>query len=231
MSLVLSAAPFDNENTYTQQIKKKGPSHNKTQKKMPAHKIVDQDKVNNVLQSIHNTSNDMDDDMEMGDFHPPAQPISSGVEKTLDVKENPNMKYPAGSSANAEENNDPQLDMHDVDSNYKSQNEVDEYYKQYVPNYHADMKNQMQKQNPHGDGNGVNRPYYSHYQPQHMPSVTGGSDSSVLLEKLNYMIHLLEEQQEEKSNSVAEEVILYSFLGIFVIFLVDSFTRVGKYKR
>lgn len=197
---------------------------------MPAHKIVDQDKVNNVLQSIHNTSNDMDDDMEMGDFQPPAQPVSSGVEKTIDVKENPNMKYPLGSSADAEENNDPGLEMHAVDSNYKSQNEVEEYYKQYVPNYHADMKNQMEKQPSHG-GSGVNRPYYSHYQPQAMPSAAGGSDSNALLEKLNYMIHLLEEQQEEKSNSVAEEVILYSFLGIFVIFLVDSFTRVGKYKR
>ena len=53
----------------------------------------------------------------------------------------------------------------------------------------------------------------------------------ILLEKLNYMIHLLEEQQDEKVGSVTEEVILYSFLGIFIIFLVDSFTKVGKYKR
>jgi hypothetical protein len=58
-----------------------------------------------------------------------------------------------------------------------------------------------------------------------------GVDPNVLLEKLNYMIHLLEEQQDEKVGSVTEEVILYSFLGIFIIFLVDSFTKVGKYKR
>ena len=45
------------------------------------------------------------------------------------------------------------------------------------------------------------------------------------------MIHLLEEQQDERLGSVTEEVILYSFLGIFVIFLADSFTRIGKYKR
>ena len=60
---------------------------------------------------------------------------------------------------------------------------------------------------------------------------TTGVDPNVLLEKLNYMIHLLEEQQDEKIGSVTEEVILYSFLGIFIIFLVDSFTKVGKYKR
>jgi hypothetical protein len=51
------------------------------------------------------------------------------------------------------------------------------------------------------------------------------------MEKINYMIHLLEEQQDEKSGSVTEEVILYSFLGIFIIFIVDSFYYVGKYTR
>jgi len=52
-----------------------------------------------------------------------------------------------------------------------------------------------------------------------------------LIEKINYMIHLLEEQRDEKTGQVTEEVILYSFLGIFMIFIVDSFARVGKYHR
>jgi len=52
-----------------------------------------------------------------------------------------------------------------------------------------------------------------------------------LLEKINYMIHLLEEQQVEKSSNITEEFILYTFLGIFVIFVVDSFSRSGKYIR
>ena len=52
-----------------------------------------------------------------------------------------------------------------------------------------------------------------------------------LLKKLDYMIHLLEEQHEEKTGHVAEEVVLYSFLGVFVIFIVDSFARAGKYVR
>ena len=45
------------------------------------------------------------------------------------------------------------------------------------------------------------------------------------------MINLLEEQKDEKTNNVTEEVVLYSFLGIFIIFVVDSFARVGKYVR
>ena len=48
---------------------------------------------------------------------------------------------------------------------------------------------------------------------------------------MNYMIHLLEDQQGRKTDNVTEEIILYSFLGIFTIFVVDSFARVGKYVR
>jgi hypothetical protein len=52
-----------------------------------------------------------------------------------------------------------------------------------------------------------------------------------LMEKLNYMIHMLEQQQHEKTENITEEFILYSFLGIFVIYIVDSFSRTGKYIR
>jgi hypothetical protein len=51
------------------------------------------------------------------------------------------------------------------------------------------------------------------------------------MQKLNYMINLLEQQQDERTNNVTEEVVLYSFLGIFIIFIVDSFACVGKYVR
>jgi hypothetical protein len=57
------------------------------------------------------------------------------------------------------------------------------------------------------------------------------SNQDILIEKLNYMIHLLEEQQDERTNTVTEEVVLYSFLGVFIIFIVDAFSRVGKYTR
>ncbi len=45
------------------------------------------------------------------------------------------------------------------------------------------------------------------------------------------MIHLLEETHDEQTNNVMEEVILYSFLGIFIIFLIDNFIKVGRYVR
>ena len=52
-----------------------------------------------------------------------------------------------------------------------------------------------------------------------------------LIDKLNYMILLLEEQRDFKQNSVTEELILYLFLGIFIIFIIDSFARASKYVR
>jgi len=67
-------------------------------------------------------------------------------------------------------------------------------------------------------------PYYTQ-----MSQKTGNKDQ--LLEKLNYMILLLEEQKDEKTGHVVEELILYSFLGVFMIFIVDSFARAGKYTR
>ena len=78
-----------------------------------------------------------------------------------------------------------------------------DYYKQYVP-------------------------YYTQMQGAQEDVHT---DKDALMTKLNYMIHLLEEQQDEKTDNVTEELVLYLFLGVFVIFVVDSFARAGKYTR
>ena len=79
--------------------------------------------------------------------------------------------------------------------------------------------------------------YYNQYVPamNNQPQVNNtpvmSSASNELIEKLNYMIHLLEEQHDEKVNNITEEIVLYSFLGVFVIFIIDSFVKVGKYIR
>jgi hypothetical protein len=52
-----------------------------------------------------------------------------------------------------------------------------------------------------------------------------------LVEKLDYITRLLEDARDEKTGYVTEEIILYLFLGIFVIFLVDTFVKNGKYSR
>ena len=82
----------------------------------------------------------------------------------------------------------------------------------------------------------------SHYNVAYMPptnSVRMQADNTMssapldtkLMEKINYMIHLLEQQHNEKTSNITEEFILYTFLGVFIIFIVDSFARAGKYIR
>ena len=80
---------------------------------------------------------------------------------------------------------------------------------------------------PVQNGQGGSAPYYARM------GLGGGNvlGDSKLLEKINYMIHLLEEQQAEKTSNITEEFILYTFLGVFIIFIVDSFARAGKYTR
>jgi hypothetical protein len=73
-------------------------------------------------------------------------------------------------------------------------------------------------------------PETAQYYGKNLPASIG-SDDRRLMEKINYMIHLLEEQQMEKTNNVMEEFVLYSLLGVFVIYVVDSFSRSGKYMR
>ena len=71
------------------------------------------------------------------------------------------------------------------------------------------------------------------YQPEYsVPNHTGkqpvGQNNDILLEKLNYMIYLLEQQQNEKTDNVMEEFILYCFLGVFIIYVIDGFARSGN---
>lgn len=72
-----------------------------------------------------------------------------------------------------------------------------------------------------------NVPYFT--QPNGYVSQDGSTD--IMINKLNLLIKLLEEQRNEKTVYVNEEIILYAFLGIFIIFIVDSFARSGKYTR
>ena len=69
-----------------------------------------------------------------------------------------------------------------------------------------------------------NKPYYANM------GISTGMDNK-LMERINYMVHLLEEQQHEKTANVTEEFLLYTFLGVFVIYVVDTFSKNGKYVR
>ena len=51
------------------------------------------------------------------------------------------------------------------------------------------------------------------------------------IDKLNHIIFMLEKQQDDKTDTVVEELILYLFLGFFIIYIIDTFFKAGKYVR
>jgi hypothetical protein len=75
----------------------------------------------------------------------------------------------------------------------------------------------------------ISKPYYANMGLGN--STSGGGGDNKLMEKMNYLIRMMEEQGHEKTNNITEEFILYTFLGVFIIFVVDSFSKVGKYTR
>jgi len=115
---------------------------------------------------------------------------------------------------NPDSHSDDDLDLRDLNTAHMTEQASEEYYKQFIPTYRSQQQQQQ-------------LPPLQSAQPTHGYN---GPNSNIIT-KLNYMIHLLEEQKDERTNNVTEEVVLYSFLGIFVIFIVDSFVRVGKYVR
>ena len=57
------------------------------------------------------------------------------------------------------------------------------------------------------------------------------SVDSILVNKIDKLMEMLEEQSEIKTTKKNEEIVLYCFLGIFTIYVLDSFASIGKYSR
>lgn len=223
--LAMSAETINNEvDQYESPINRKRQTHTKTQKYRQPSSDFNPQKVNSVLQSIHNNINDDDD---LGNYNPkgsavtakhsdnfkpmnpfefPAKPISMGGERKQE-----NMSTMEDNNLVPQPSDNENLKLQELQSAYLNDAQVRDYYRRLVPTYNkTDTSN----------ANANTKSYYSN-----------NDSNQVIVEKLNYMINLLEEQQDYKTGSVMEEVVLYSFLGVFIIFVIDSFTKVGKYKR
>ena len=237
--LAMSAAPIgSNNNQYSETpINKKRQNHTKTQKFRHPPSEFNSQKVNSVLESIHNST--PDDDNELGNysgngtqvnarhsesFKPlnpldsqyfPEKPVSVGGERTKKQEGMSNIDQ--GLIPQPVDNDD--LKLQELQSAFMNNAQVRDYYRKLVPNYPTQPKSEY------------NKNYYQPSQGQGQETSYSNDSNQVLIEKLNYMINLLEEQQDQKTGSVTEEVVLYSFLGVFIIFVVDSFAKVGKYVR
>ena len=223
MSFTFNAGLVDDNNDSESYLKNK--RHTRTQKNYPTQKEnFDKEKVGSVLEKIHNTQKNDDDSHNLGDFNqdfnPPPPPTIAKEPMTNMTNQNDLMFRTLGRAPQPTYQNKDNLDLNDY-SNYGDSKTVEDYYKKVIPGFNA--SNQNFQNNP------TNKLY--HKMSYDVPMNNAEPNQEILLKKLNYMISLLEDQQDEKTNNVTEEVILYSFLGIFIIFIVDSFAKVGKYVR
>jgi hypothetical protein len=158
-------------------------------------------KIEAMVRKIHDDENEDD----LSEFSPLGPPSSAGMER-LDSE---GMEQGLEERLNAQQNPPNSYESQQTNGNIQESftqlpsEYAKQYYQQYVP-------------------------YFNQMSDDLSPN---GANKDELLNKLNQIIYLLEEQQDEKTGHVTEELILYSFLGIFIIFIVDSFARVGKYVR
>ncbi len=178
------------------------------------------------VQDLLNKMNIDNDGDRLANFNPPPAPI-------LNVKK-PDM---SGKSSSGELNPSELLPKNDFSNSSPPEFKQNGNGNQYVAPYTysapvSNMGNYGNYKNAYDPSNIAPKPYYAKMGiGASSLNASGGLADDKLMEKINYMIHLLEEQQNEKTNHITEEFVLYTFLGIFMIYVVDSFSRSGKYVR
>ena len=238
MSLAIYASPFTNTETRKRQssIKRskknveednedneilsvsehmQNPSNNKLQKPQTIEDMqtLSNERTTRVNDLLNQMSSITDDNLnnKMGEFQP-IKPPSIQTKKDMESIDSERSYMPEAVSYLAASNAMKTTNEEREQPSYKANNKNDEKYGNYLQSYETQTTNQT-------------KPYYANM------GIGNNTTDSKLLDKINYMIHLLEEQQHEKTNNITEEFLLYTFLGVFIIYVVDSFARSGKYIR
>ena len=211
MSLATYASPYnesDNINS-NNAIEEKRRHRNKTLKKRDIKSS--NPKVDAMMKQIYSENDEEDNSGGMSDFQPLGAPESVGAmnsERGVDTPQRESYDYDAVMKQEMS-NDNSNMGSYGDDSNDNNM-------------FHATQQGVMY------NGTGQNS-----YGGQN--SYTGqnahGMDQDELMRKMNYIIYMLEAQKNEKTDNIMEELVLYTFLGVFVIFVVDSFAKVGKYVR
>jgi hypothetical protein len=164
--LAMSAAPIDNqdnqqynnENTINKKRQTHHSSHTKTQKFRQPSSDFNPQKVNSVLQSIHNNTID---DEELGNYSPngtpvtskhsdnfkpinpyefPPKPMSMGGERTKQVEGMTNID----DSLVPKPTDNEELNLKELQSNFMNDAQVRDYYRKLIPNYNHSQFNKSE---------------------------------------------------------------------------------------
>jgi hypothetical protein len=179
-------------------------------------------KINSILNKI--TSFSSDD--KLGDFNPMPYPVTI-------TKKNADPILSADEPVKNGENPLMPKTGKPVFSNQSPTGQNPIYYRAAEPGTSSSSQSQFANYRDAYGKEGLvgsvkaKEPYYSK-----MGIAKGGEYSGdKVMDRLNYMTQMLEALQMEKTNHVTEEFVLYSLLGVFMIYIVDGFSRGGKYVR
>ena len=174
-------------------------------------------KINSILNKITSFSNDE----RLGDFNPMPYPTQINMKNTDNI-------IPADQAPKMPESPLLPKTMMSISSVSPPANGA--YYRPSEGSSAAFGANYREAYGREGmislAGGSTKEPYYSK-----MGIGAGKGSGDKLLDKLNYMTQMLESMQMEKTNHITEEFVLYSLLGVFMIYIVDAFSRGGKYVR
>ena len=218
-SLVINAATLDDDynnngtnNNYGNNGNNASCRKNQTYKNKNAQKI---DKT--MLHQLY-TSNNSESEETMGDFAPVQKQMqtanfqqgllhsSMNTTNSMNTANSMNTNSHTKKKEHSEEDDDV-VDKINTDATYEN-----ELYKQYIHNYNNSFAKDVYSSNPSN--------------PASYPNTNND-----LLKRLDKILYLLEEEKNDQSHLITEELILYVFLGVFIIYVLDSFVRAGKYVR
>ena len=220
----LNPASLDSDSNNKSESLFKKPSNNRTYKNRKSVKFDDvtcasdtKSKINNItnlLANLHNTTQDEDDNMDDNNFQ-----SYSNIAKKNEQTQNQNQTSDPSPSPNNDIINSElkKMNMH-ADNNVGNAAYMGSNINNVLSNFDDSYKSNIEYINNVGT-------------TTNMSTNESVLNNNNLLAKLDYIVHLLEEQRNEKTNYITEELILYLFLGIFMIFVLDSFARASKYVR
>ena len=226
MSLLTQAAPYDTTNHGNSEIGDDTylPAKRRTAKCSGAGKTikkrfspgqpVERKKCVEALMMM--TGDDSDDDSGLADFRPPSNPELTRMPTGQENQQQSRERSKGGAQGQGQGQLPQPRNLESQPSSYEQAHSPPQSLRPDVSGALASIQ-----------ASSTSSTSSSQYAAQMQNGAEGASNKGIS-EQLNYIIHLLEEQQNAKTSTTTEELILYTFLGVFTIYIVDSFTKVGK---
>ena len=202
-------SPENKSDNYPSQIPESIDDHNEKQLERTT-------KINSILNQITSFS----EDSKLVDFNPLPYPTNI-------TKKNTDQILTADKQLNNGENPlMPKTGKPEYTSN-SSQLPKPTYYRASEPEIASKYASYRDAYGKEGLTGQMKEPYYAKM------GISKGNEFSgdKVMDRLNYITQMLVSIQMEKTNHVTEEFVLYSLLGVFMIYIVDGFSRSAKYVR